>query len=62
MAAFVALSRVEDSDFAPSERGFRLKQTCGMPANNLMLLFRLAPWQHLLSAFDPKQTLTLGPA
>jgi hypothetical protein len=36
------LRRVEDFDAAASERGFRLEQTRAMPANNLMLLFRLA--------------------
>ncbi len=35
------LRRVEDFDAAASERGFRLEQTRAMPANNLMLLFRL---------------------
>jgi len=36
------LRRVEDFDAAASERDFRLEQTRAMPANNLMLLFRLA--------------------
>ena len=36
------LRRVEDFDAAASGRGFRLEQTRAMPANNLMLLFRLA--------------------
>lgn len=36
------LRRVEDFDAAASERGFGLEQTLAMPANNLMLLFRLA--------------------
>jgi SAM-dependent methyltransferase len=36
------LRRVEDFDAAASKRGFRLEQTRAMPANNLMLLFRLA--------------------
>lgn len=36
------LRRVEDFEAAASERGFRLEQTRAMPANNLMLLFRLA--------------------
>ena len=36
------LRRVEDFDAAAFERGFRLDQTRAMPANNLMLLFRLA--------------------
>jgi SAM-dependent methyltransferase len=36
------LRRVEDFDAAASGRGFRLEQTRVMPANNLMLLFRLA--------------------
>jgi SAM-dependent methyltransferase len=36
------LRRVEDFDAAATERGFRLEQTRAMPANNLMLLFRLA--------------------
>ena len=36
------LRRVEDFDAAASERGFRLEQTRAMPANNLMLLFRVA--------------------
>ena len=36
------LRRVEDFDAAASERGFRLEYTRAMPANNLMLLFRLA--------------------
>ena len=36
------LRRVEDFDAAASERGFALEQTRAMPANNLMLLFRLA--------------------
>lgn len=35
------LRRVEDFDAAASERGFALEQTRAMPANNLMLLFRL---------------------
>ena len=35
------LRRVEDFDAAASERGFVLEQTRAMPANNLMLLFRL---------------------
>lgn len=35
------LRRVEDLDAAASERGFALEQTHAMPANNLMLLFRL---------------------
>lgn len=35
------LRRVEDFEAAASERGFRLEQTRAMPANNLMLLFRL---------------------
>lgn len=35
------LRRVEDFDVAASERGFALEQTRAMPANNLMLLFRL---------------------
>ena len=35
------LRRVEDFDAAASERGFVLEQTRTMPANNLMLLFRL---------------------
>ncbi|MFL6761420.1 MAG: DUF938 domain-containing protein, partial [Sphingomicrobium sp.] len=35
------LRRVEDFDAAATERGFRLEQTRAMPANNLMLLFRL---------------------
>jgi SAM-dependent methyltransferase len=36
------LRRVEDFDAAASDRGFQLEQTRAMPANNLMLLFRLA--------------------
>lgn len=36
------LRRLEDFDAAASERGFALEQTRAMPANNLMLLFRLA--------------------
>lgn len=36
------LRRVENFDAAASERGFQLEQTRAMPANNLMLLFRLA--------------------
>jgi SAM-dependent methyltransferase len=36
------LRRVEDFEAAASERGFRLEQTRAMPANNLMLRFRLA--------------------
>jgi SAM-dependent methyltransferase len=36
------LRSVEDFDAAASERGFALEQTRAMPANNLMLLFRLA--------------------
>jgi SAM-dependent methyltransferase len=36
------LRRVEDFDAAASNRGFRLEQARAMPANNLMLLFRLA--------------------
>ena len=35
------LRRVEDFDAAASERGFALEQTRAMPANNLMLLYRL---------------------
>lgn len=35
------LRRVEDFDAAASNRGFALEQTRAMPANNLMLLFRL---------------------
>lgn len=35
------LRRVEGFDAAASEQGFRLEQTRAMPANNLMLLFRL---------------------
>lgn len=35
------LRRVEDFEAAASERGFALEQTRAMPANNLMLLFRL---------------------
>lgn len=35
------LRRVEDFDAAAAERGFALDQTRAMPANNLMLLFRL---------------------
>jgi SAM-dependent methyltransferase len=35
------LRRVEDFEVAASERGFRLEQARAMPANNLMLLFRL---------------------
>ena len=35
------LRRVEDFDAAASKRGFALEQTCAMPANNLMLLFRV---------------------
>jgi len=37
------LRRVEDFDAAASERGFALEKTHAMPANNLMLLFRLEP-------------------
>jgi len=37
------LRSVEDFDAAASERGFRLEQVRRMPANNLMLLFRLKP-------------------
>lgn len=36
------LRRVEDFEGAASERGFALEKTRAMPANNLMLLFRLA--------------------
>lgn len=36
------LRRVEDFEALASERGFALEQTRAMPANNLMLLFRLA--------------------
>jgi SAM-dependent methyltransferase len=36
------LRGVEDFDAAASKRGFALEQTRAMPANNLMLLFRLA--------------------
>ena len=35
------LRRVEDFEAVASERGFALEQTRAMPANNLMLLFRL---------------------
>jgi hypothetical protein len=35
------LRRLEDFEAAASERGFALEQARAMPANNLMLLFRL---------------------
>lgn len=42
------LRRVEDFEAEAAKRGFALDQVCSMPANNLMLLFRIqrtgAPW------------------